>query len=181
MRFDLVGSGGLYTTVKDLYLWDQNFYHNKLGIGGQGLINRMQANGKLNNGEEVNYAFALIKNTYRGANTVAHEGALGGYRAQLLRFPDYRFSVVILSNLESFKASAMAYLVADIYFEQELLPAGTEESIMGQSDQTANRQDAENMVTKVNKSIRITKEQLDEYAGKYYSDELKSIYNVFTD
>ena len=25
MRFDLVGSGGLYTNIEDLYLWDQNF------------------------------------------------------------------------------------------------------------------------------------------------------------
>ena len=30
-RFDLVGSGGLYTTVEDLFLWDQNFYHGKVG------------------------------------------------------------------------------------------------------------------------------------------------------
>jgi CubicO group peptidase (beta-lactamase class C family) len=31
MRYDLVGSGGIYTNIRDLYLWDQNFYHNKLG------------------------------------------------------------------------------------------------------------------------------------------------------
>src|SRR5215471_15881268 len=30
MRYDLVGSGGVYSNIKDLYLWDQNFYHNKL-------------------------------------------------------------------------------------------------------------------------------------------------------
>ncbi len=35
MRYDLVGGGGLYSTVEDLYLWDQNFYHNKLGNGSQ--------------------------------------------------------------------------------------------------------------------------------------------------
>ncbi|MCB0840169.1 MAG: serine hydrolase, partial [Bacteroidetes bacterium] len=34
MRFDLVGSGGIYSTVEDLYLWDQNFYQNKLGKQG---------------------------------------------------------------------------------------------------------------------------------------------------
>ncbi|WP_431174287.1 serine hydrolase, partial [Flagellimonas flava] len=27
-RFELVGSGGLYSTVLDLYQWDQNFYTN---------------------------------------------------------------------------------------------------------------------------------------------------------
>jgi CubicO group peptidase (beta-lactamase class C family) len=29
--FDCVGSGGLFTSVEDLFLWDQNFYHHKVG------------------------------------------------------------------------------------------------------------------------------------------------------
>ena len=47
MRFDLVGSGGLYTTVEDLFLWDQNFYHSK--IGSNRFIEKLLTTGKLNN------------------------------------------------------------------------------------------------------------------------------------
>jgi CubicO group peptidase (beta-lactamase class C family) len=47
MRFDLVGSGGVYSTIEDLYLWDQNFYHNKLGKGGQAIITKMHQDGIL--------------------------------------------------------------------------------------------------------------------------------------
>ena len=50
-RFDLVGSGGIYSSIEDLYLWDQNFYHNKLGKGGQDIILKMHNEGLLNNGE----------------------------------------------------------------------------------------------------------------------------------
>ena len=131
MRFDLVGSGGLYTTVEDLFLWDQNFYSNKLGKGDQGLITMMHENGKLNNGNEIDYAFALINGKYRGARTVKHGGALAGYRSQILRFPDLRFSVIILANVSDFAPDALAYEVADLYLGKELDPqkAGTKTDI----------------------------------------------------
>ncbi|MEA3436536.1 MAG: serine hydrolase domain-containing protein, partial [Thermodesulfobacteriota bacterium] len=93
MRFDLVGSGGLYTNIEDLYLWDQNFYKNELGKGGPEAIERMHEEGILNNGESAGYAFALRNGTYRGLRTVSHGGSLAGYRAQLMRFPEQHFSV----------------------------------------------------------------------------------------
>jgi len=119
MRFDLVGSGGLYTTVEDLYKWDQNFYNNKLGKNGQALIDKMLTNGRFNNGEEVNYAFALVNDVYRGAKVVRHSGSLGGYRAQMMRFPENQFSVIILSNLSTFNPTELAYKVADIVLQSE--------------------------------------------------------------
>ena len=36
---DMVGDGNVFTCVEDPFLWDQNFYNNKLGKGGQELIN----------------------------------------------------------------------------------------------------------------------------------------------
>ena len=40
MRFDLVGSFGAYSTIADLFLWDQNFYNNKLGKSSQKIIKK---------------------------------------------------------------------------------------------------------------------------------------------
>jgi|WetSurMetagenome_2_1015567.scaffolds.fasta_scaffold00342_7 CubicO group peptidase (beta-lactamase class C family) len=122
MRFDLVGSGGLYSTVEDLFQWDQNFYHNKLGETGQSLINKMVTNGRTSDGKEVNYAFALINGIYRGCKTIQHSGSLGGYRSHIIRFPDQQFSVIILSNLSSFEPGSLAYKVADIFIDEHLLP-----------------------------------------------------------
>lgn len=169
MRFDLVGSGGLYTTVEDLLLWDRNFYNNKLGKGGQTLIDKMLTNGKLNNGEEVNYAFALTNGVYRGAKTVSHGGALGGYRAQLLRFPGHRFSVVILSNLASFNPTALAYKVADIYLAEHLKPLEIPKEENVQANDT--------LATKSEK-LAPTNAQLQEFVGDYFSDELEVSCNV---
>lgn len=118
--FDLVGSGGLYTTVEDLFLWDQNFYHHN--VGGPELQETIHTPGKLNNGEETDYAFALMHGKYKGLKIVEHGGALGGYRAMLMRFPEQHFSVICLSNLGSFNPTRVAYQVADIFLADQFKP-----------------------------------------------------------
>src|SRR6266478_2919257 len=84
--FALRGSGGLLTTVDDLFLWDQNFYHNKLGKGTSSLLTEIQTPGHLNNGKALTYAFGLEISEYRGLKMVEHAGASFGYRAQMIRF-----------------------------------------------------------------------------------------------
>ena len=115
--FDCVGSGGLFTSVEDLFLWDQNFYHHK--VGGKDLIELMHTRGKLNSGKELDYAFALSIGSYRGLKTVGHGGALGGYRAVMIRFPVQNFSVICLSNLSSFNPTKLSQQVADIYLADQ--------------------------------------------------------------
>jgi CubicO group peptidase (beta-lactamase class C family) len=112
-RFDQVGSGGLYSTVEDLFLWDQNFYHGK--VGGKALLETLLTRGKLNNNEEIRYAFGLIHGEYKGLKTVSHTGGLLGYRALLLRFPAQKFSVICISNAGNFNVTRLGNEVADIY------------------------------------------------------------------
>jgi CubicO group peptidase (beta-lactamase class C family) len=114
--FDCVGSGGLFTSVEDLYLWDQNFYHHK--VGGKEVFDLMHTVGTLNNGIKLDYAFALDIKPYKGLQTVSHGGALGGYKSSLFRFPEHNFSVIILSNLSSFNPSLLSYRVADVYLSE---------------------------------------------------------------
>jgi CubicO group peptidase (beta-lactamase class C family) len=77
-NYDIVGGGGLMSTVDDLLFWDRNFYDNKLGKGS--LLKEMQTRGVLKSGTESNYALGLLLNTYRGLPTVEHGGALFGYQ-----------------------------------------------------------------------------------------------------
>ncbi len=145
--FDCVGSGGLFSSVEDLFLWDQNFYDDR--VGGKELIDLMHTQGKLNNGRELDYAFALTIGTYRGLKTVSHGGALGGYRSMLLRFPEQKFSVIILSNLSSFNTTRLARQVADIY----LAEFTKEKAELKPADQQ--------------KPFPVAKEKLQEKAGSY--------------
>ncbi|GEM_PF-142142 len=116
---DLVGDGGLFTTVEDLFRWDQNWYHNRLGRGGDELICQAQTPGQLNGGEMLEYGFGLRVSEYRGLRTVSHGGAFVGFRAELLRFPEQRFSVICLANLSAVNPERLARQVADIYLANQ--------------------------------------------------------------
>jgi CubicO group peptidase (beta-lactamase class C family) len=118
-NFDGVGDGGLFTSVEDLLLWNQNFYNNKLA-GGADLINNLFTTGTLNNGEKTDYAFALMTGDYKGLKMISHGGSFNGFRAEMLRFPEQKFSVICLCNLGSVDATGLATKVADIFLEKQL-------------------------------------------------------------
>lgn len=128
-NFDMVGDGGIYSCVLDLYKWDQNFYHNRLGKGRSELIERVLNTRKLNDGAENEYAFGLMMEKYQGLTEVNHGGAYGGYRTEMIRFPEQHFSVIVLGNHASFRESDLAHQVADIfltdYFVKSSSPAET--------------------------------------------------------
>ncbi len=114
--FHVVGDGAVQTSVEDLALWDRNFYDSKL-TGGPELIAAMLVPAKLNNGETLDYASGLRVAPYRGLREISHGGAWVGYRAQMLRFPDERVGVVVLSNSGPVDTTDLAHKVADIYLE----------------------------------------------------------------
>jgi CubicO group peptidase (beta-lactamase class C family) len=119
-NFDMVGDGGLLSSVEDLLMWDRNFYANKLGKGT--LLRELQTPGVLNNGKRIDYALGLFVGAYRGLSTVEHYGSLFGYRIEMLRFPQQKFSVICLCNLESIQPRILASHIADIYLEGQLSP-----------------------------------------------------------
>jgi CubicO group peptidase (beta-lactamase class C family) len=119
-NFDLVGDGGLVSSVEDLLLWDRNFYANKLGKGT--LLRELQTPGVLNNGKRIGYALGLTIGAYRGLPTVEHGGGMFGFHTELLRFPQQKFSVICLCNLASTNSRAVANRVADIYLAEQEQP-----------------------------------------------------------
>jgi len=114
---DVVGDCGVCTTVEDLFLWDQNFYHNKLG--GKDLVNQLLTLGTLNNGEKLDYAFGLEVSDYKGLKMISHSGSYAGFRAQMSRFPEQKFSVVCLANLSTISPTKLCKQVADIYLADQ--------------------------------------------------------------
>ncbi len=116
-NFDLVGDGSVFTTVRDLYRWDQNFYHHK--IGGENLAEPQHETLVLNDGRNIPYAAGLEIGAYGGLRFVAHSGSWVGFKAQLLRFPEQRFSVICLCNDESANPTALALQIADLYLADQ--------------------------------------------------------------
>jgi hypothetical protein len=114
------------TSVDDLLLWDRNFYENKLGKGA--LLKEMQTPGVLNKGKRISYALGLELGSYLGLPIIEHNGALFGYRAEILRFPHQKFSVLCLCNLSNIVGTSIARQIADVYLEKELQSKPGEQS-----------------------------------------------------
>ena len=118
-NFDKIGAGGLYTTLGDLLKWDANFYQNRLG---EGFLGMLHTRGVLTNGQTLPYAFGLQIGQYRGLRTVRHSGSLMGFKADLVRFPDQRFSIATLCNLEDINPTILNNQIADLYLANQLKP-----------------------------------------------------------
>jgi len=117
-NFDTVGATSLHTTVEDLQLWDENFYHPRLG--GPAFLQQMLERGKLNNGEQLDYAFGLVVGKYKGLPTVDHAGGDAGYRSDMTRFPEQHFSAAVLCNAADTNPPALVRQVADILLAKDL-------------------------------------------------------------
>ena len=120
-NFDTVGATSLHTTVEDLQKWDENFYHPK--VGGEAFVQQMLERGKLNNGEQLDYAFGLVLEKYKGLPTVGHGGADAGYRSDMTRFPEQHFSVAVLCNSAEANPGTLVNQVADIVLAKEIKAA----------------------------------------------------------
>jgi len=96
--YNIVGAGNLYTSIEDFLLWDQNFYHNKLGKGSQDLIDSFLNLEKMKSGSPGRYAAGLFPGNFKGMRHFNHNGSFPGYASQYFRFPDQQFSYVLFAN-----------------------------------------------------------------------------------
>jgi CubicO group peptidase (beta-lactamase class C family) len=152
---DNVGPTNLLTTVEDLALWDQNFYDPK--VGGPDLIRQLLQKGKLDSGEEIFYALGLGLEAYRGLPTVEHPGSDGGFAADILRFPEQRFSVVLTCNRAGSAPANLARRLADIYLADKLGPVDTRN---------------------VFQPATLTDEQMSVYPGLYLDEKDKTVIRI---
>jgi len=159
-NFDTVGATSLHTTVEDLQLWDENFYHPR--VGGAAFIEQMLQTGTLNSGEQLDYAFGLVKGNYKGLPTVDHGGADAGYRSDLTRFPDQHFSASVLCNSAETNPSALVRQVADIVLAKEF-----------KTPETAQPNEAPKTT-----AAKLNQEQMDALAGIYWNREDDSFERV---
>lgn len=152
---DTIGDGGMYASLEDLLKWAANFDDGKLGAA---LLERMSqpvANG---------YGMGLARSKYRGLETVAHGGALAGYRTMVFRVPSRKFTVVCLCNNGSANPTALSQRVADIWLEGAFEGAPAAPAV----------QEAPNPA----KLSPPTAEQRASIAGEWFSSELEATYRI---
>lgn len=113
---DVVGPGGLLTTVGDLQRWNT-----ALDSPSIGWARRMIEPGRLADGTRVPYSLGLDLGPLDGRAAISHAGSTAGYRAWLGRFPADGLSVALLCNAGSLNTEDLGPQLAALF----LPPAAT--------------------------------------------------------
>jgi hypothetical protein len=162
---DVVGDGGLYSTVDDMVRWAENFDNPKVGAAP---LTTMQRPAKLSGGKEIEYGMGLVPSDHRGLRIIEHGGGLVGYRTEFLRFPEKGFSVVCLCNNGSANPGQLARQVAELYIGSDFKPPDTTQRPPQTTDQRS---------VPVTLSANDTKS----YTGEFESREINAIYRISAD
>lgn len=233
---EVVGDGGMYTTLADLRNWDETYYQEN------SLAKDLLITGKLENGGSLSYGMGIMTGKYKGLKVQMHPGAFLGYRAEMLRFPEKELTVICLGNSEDVDPEKITREIADVILFgvpatksiPESLPDSTELTailgkyevkpnmyiditvsnggltgkVTGQPAQILKRQSSYNyligntgdkavfmepaegrsavlsVVQKAGETLAkrpeyITGTPLENYTGKYYSDEQQATYHFF--
>jgi CubicO group peptidase (beta-lactamase class C family) len=93
---NIIGAGGMLSTVGDWLLWNENFTHAK--VGGPEIVKMQQTPATLSGGRTIAYAAGLTVGTFDGFREVSHGGSTGGYRTWIGRYPEKAVSVAVMCN-----------------------------------------------------------------------------------
>lgn len=156
-----VGATSLFTTVEDLAKWSLNF--EQPVVGSAELMAWFHEPFTLTTGKRLTYAFGLNWADHRGVRLVGHGGADAGFRSVLVRFPEHGLAIVILANLSTFTPQILAGKVAEAYL-------GARAAWGPESPPAAPPAEAE--------PVAMALDQLQAYAGSYYSEELDVTYRI---
>jgi CubicO group peptidase (beta-lactamase class C family) len=112
-----LGDGGVYSSVEDLFKWDQALYTDRLVA--LKTLNEAFTPNVLPDGKSTGYGFGWYIDEYRGLRRIRHGGTTVGFKTEILRFPERRFSVIILTNRGDANPEDLALRIAGmILFEQ---------------------------------------------------------------
>jgi CubicO group peptidase (beta-lactamase class C family) len=110
----VLGDGGIYTSVSDLFKWDQALYTTKL-VGAKWLKLAFTPDSLPTDFANSHYGFGWYIGTYRGLKEIWHYGESRGFTTRIARFPEKKFTLVILTNRNDAKISELPHKITDLY------------------------------------------------------------------
>lgn len=152
---DMIGDGGIFTNIKDIKTWDDAYYNSE--VLNKEFWDLMTQKGILNNGEVLDYASGLFIGEYKGLKTVRHAGGFVGFKAELLRFPEQKLSIVIFANRKDARPQAIANQVADIILKNSFIE--NDGKIQNEIKEMKN-----------NSFIILSEAEVNKHTGNYWND-----------
>ena len=109
----VLGDGGIYSSIEDLYKWDQALYTRKLAPAAT--LQMAFTPAVVTSGKPTNYGFGWEIGNFQGRRMVHHNGSTIGFRNEILRLPDEKLTVIVLTNRNGGNPAELAARVAALY------------------------------------------------------------------
>jgi len=109
----VLGDGGIYSSVADLFKWDQSLYTSKL-VSPEMLKLAFTPHVDTDD-KKTGYGFGWMIGEYRGVGEVWHSGTSRGFSTRIARFPSRKLAIVILTNRNEAKIAELPHLIADLF------------------------------------------------------------------
>jgi CubicO group peptidase (beta-lactamase class C family) len=105
-------AGSLYSTVRDLFLWDRALAAGKLLK--KETYTRMFTPGR------SNYGFGWMITTDNGRARIGHGGGIHGFSTIINRYPEHDAVVIVLSNVQNGQAGVVGAKLANALFGEKV-------------------------------------------------------------
>ncbi len=139
-------AGALRSNVADLYKWHKALYEGKI-VKRETFLRAIQPY-KLADGRQIDYGYGFFNKTENGINAIGHGGAIDGFRAIEMHYPEQEIYITLLCNSETDNFERFFQSISNIIL-----------GIKAKNEQ---------------KEIKLSGEVLDSYVGTYKNDK----YNV---
>ena len=117
----IYGEDGIYSTINDLFKWDQALYTDRLVSGAT--LELAFTPGRNNEGKEIvtsvfthpsSYGFGWFISSMHGEKLVEHSGGWSGYATHILRIPSRRVTAIVLTNASNEDVPDIAWDMAEM-------------------------------------------------------------------
>lgn len=109
----VLGDGGIYSSVEDLFKWDQILYTDRLV--SRATFDEAKITAVPTDDKGIRYGFGWRHDEYRGHARMHHTGTTCGFSTVVQRYPEDQFSIIILTNRNKPRLWEMADRIADLY------------------------------------------------------------------
>ncbi|MFN7138019.1 MAG: serine hydrolase domain-containing protein [Limisphaerales bacterium] len=110
----VLGDGGVYSSVIDLFKWDQALNTGKL-VSLRILEEAFTAHSKISDFKGSGYGYGWYVGEEQGYKVIWHYGSTCGFRTHYARYPEQKLSVIVLTNRREPELSGIVRQIADLY------------------------------------------------------------------
>ncbi|HEU4472730.1 MAG TPA: serine hydrolase domain-containing protein [Flavisolibacter sp.] len=115
--WNVCGDGNLFSTLADQVKWEQIIQGRTVpGISSR-LISKSQQLVSASSAQS-GYGYGVEFGSYKGLDYLFHEGATGAWKATVIRFPQYRISMITLTNTGKSIPYQQTRQMADVVFDK---------------------------------------------------------------